>query len=103
MRLETCDSGNVGWVLCARREIKLSEKYKRWEARYSAPDYVFGKAPNHFPNASRCCRHRPLPTERGVTASGLRSRRLTCMQSISRHGAGPLARERGVKGIRDPR
>jgi hypothetical protein len=26
----------------------LSEEYKRWEARYSAPDYIFGKAPNYF-------------------------------------------------------
>ena len=26
----------------------MSEEYKRWEARYSAPDYVFGKAPNYF-------------------------------------------------------
>ena len=25
-----------------------SEEYKRWEARYSAPDYIFGKAPNYF-------------------------------------------------------
>ena len=29
-------------------EAKLSEEYKRWEARYSAPDYIFGKAPNYF-------------------------------------------------------
>ncbi len=27
---------------------KLSEEYKRWEARYSAPDYIFGKEPNYF-------------------------------------------------------
>ena len=26
----------------------MSEEYKRWEARYSAPDYIFGKAPNYF-------------------------------------------------------
>jgi hypothetical protein len=26
----------------------LSEEYKRWEARYSPPDYIFGKAPNYF-------------------------------------------------------
>ena len=26
----------------------MSEEYKRWEARYSAPDYVFGKEPNYF-------------------------------------------------------
>jgi 2-polyprenyl-3-methyl-5-hydroxy-6-metoxy-1,4-benzoquinol methylase len=26
----------------------LSEEYKRWEARYSAPDYIFGKEPNYF-------------------------------------------------------
>jgi len=26
----------------------LSEEYKRWEARYSVPDYIFGKAPNYF-------------------------------------------------------
>lgn len=25
-----------------------SEEYERWETRYSAPDYIFGKAPNHF-------------------------------------------------------
>ena len=25
-----------------------SEEYKRWEARYSAPDYIFGKEPNYF-------------------------------------------------------
>ena len=26
----------------------MSEEYERWEARYSAPDYVFGKEPNYF-------------------------------------------------------
>ena len=26
----------------------MSEEYERWEARYSAPDYVFGKKPNYF-------------------------------------------------------
>ena len=26
----------------------MSEEYKRWEARYSAPDYIFGKEPNYF-------------------------------------------------------
>jgi protein-L-isoaspartate O-methyltransferase len=26
----------------------LSDEYKRWEARYSAPDYIFGKEPNYF-------------------------------------------------------
>ncbi len=30
------------------RNTKLSEEYKRWEARYTAPDYVFGKEPNYF-------------------------------------------------------
>ena len=30
------------------RNTKLSEEYQRWEARYSAPDYIFGKAPNYF-------------------------------------------------------
>ena len=30
------------------RNTKLSEEYQRWEARYSAPDYVFGKEPNYF-------------------------------------------------------
>ena len=30
------------------RNTKLSEEYKRWEARYSAPEYIFGKAPNYF-------------------------------------------------------
>ena len=29
-------------------ETKLSEEYKRWEARYGARDYIFGKAPNYF-------------------------------------------------------
>jgi hypothetical protein len=29
-----------------------SEEYKRWETRYSDPDYIFGKAPNHF--LARC-------------------------------------------------
>jgi hypothetical protein len=29
-------------------ETKLSEEYERWEARYSAPDYIFGKEPNYF-------------------------------------------------------
>src|SRR5450830_1509817 len=31
-----------------RGETKLSEEYKSWEARYSAPDYIFGKEPNYF-------------------------------------------------------
>ena len=26
----------------------MNEEYKRWEARYSAPDYIFGKEPNYF-------------------------------------------------------
>ena len=26
----------------------MSEEFKRWEARYSAPDYIFGKEPNYF-------------------------------------------------------
>ena len=26
----------------------MSEEYKRWEARYGAPDYIFGKEPNYF-------------------------------------------------------
>jgi SAM-dependent methyltransferase len=26
----------------------LGEEYKRWEARYSVPDYIFGKEPNYF-------------------------------------------------------
>ena len=26
----------------------MSEEYERWEARYSAPDYAFGKEPNYF-------------------------------------------------------
>jgi SAM-dependent methyltransferase len=26
----------------------MSEEYKRWEARYSTPDYAFGKEPNYF-------------------------------------------------------
>lgn len=26
----------------------MDEEYKRWEARFSAPDYVFGKEPNYF-------------------------------------------------------
>jgi hypothetical protein len=26
----------------------LSEEYKRWEARYSALEYIFGKEPNYF-------------------------------------------------------
>jgi SAM-dependent methyltransferase len=30
------------------RGNKLSEEYKRWEGRYSAPEYVFGKEPNYF-------------------------------------------------------
>lgn len=25
-----------------------SDEYKRWETRYSDPDYIFGKAPNYF-------------------------------------------------------
>lgn len=28
-------------------EVSLSE-YERWETHYAAPDYAFGKAPNHF-------------------------------------------------------
>ena len=40
----------VEWWLgfLSEGETKLSEEYKRWEARYSAPDYIFGKAPNYF-------------------------------------------------------
>ncbi len=26
----------------------MSEEYKRWEGRYSAPEYIFGKQPNYF-------------------------------------------------------
>ena len=26
----------------------MSEEYKRWETRYSAPGYIFGKAPNYY-------------------------------------------------------
>ena len=26
----------------------MSEEYKRWEARFSTTDYIFGKAPNYF-------------------------------------------------------
>ena len=26
----------------------MGEEYKRWEARYSVPDYIFGKEPNYF-------------------------------------------------------
>ena len=26
----------------------MNEEFERWEARYSAPDYVFGKEPNYF-------------------------------------------------------
>ena len=26
----------------------MSDEYKRWEARFSAPDYIFGKEPNYF-------------------------------------------------------
>src|SRR5258708_27148906 len=48
MRPDTCASKNIAWVSGARRETKLSEEYERWEARYSAPDYIFGKAPNYF-------------------------------------------------------
>ncbi len=30
----------------------MNEEYKRWETRYSAPDYIFGKEPNYF--LARC-------------------------------------------------
>ena len=26
----------------------MSGEYKRWEARYSVPDYIFGNEPNYF-------------------------------------------------------
>ena len=26
----------------------MGDEYKRWEARYSVPDYIFGKEPNYF-------------------------------------------------------
>jgi SAM-dependent methyltransferase len=42
------NSDDVGGVISEERNIKLDEEYKRWEARYSAPDYVFGKEPNYF-------------------------------------------------------
>src|ERR1039457_1831031 len=41
------NSDDVGWRR-ERGDTELSEEYKRWEARYSAPDYIFGKEPNYF-------------------------------------------------------
>jgi SAM-dependent methyltransferase len=38
--IKSCPAAN-------RTEIHLSE-YQRWEERFRAPDYVFGKAPNYF-------------------------------------------------------
>lgn len=38
----------------------MSEEYRRWEARYSAPNYIFGKAPNYF--LAKC---KPLLPESG--------------------------------------
>ena len=29
-------------------EIRLIDEFRRWEARYGAPEYIFGKAPNYF-------------------------------------------------------
>ena len=26
----------------------MSDEYRRWEARFASPDYVFGRAPNEF-------------------------------------------------------
>jgi 2-polyprenyl-3-methyl-5-hydroxy-6-metoxy-1,4-benzoquinol methylase len=83
-----------------------SEEYQRWEARYSAPEYIFGKAPNYF--LAKC---KPLLPASGhvlAVADGEgRNSVWLAEQGLDVHAidfsptaqdkARALARERGVK------
>ena len=84
----------------------MSEEYKRWEARYSAPDYIFGKEPNYF--LAKC--KSLLPTSGRVLAVADGEGRNSVWlaeQGLDVHAidfsptaqdkARALARERGVK------
>src|SRR5258708_37249035 len=87
MRPDTCASKNIAWVSGARRGTKLSEEYERWEARYSAPDYIFGKAPNYF--LVKC---KPLlPASGRVLAVGNGEGRKSGWRERTRIGVEPIA------------
>jgi SAM-dependent methyltransferase len=102
------NSDDVGGVISEERNIKLDEEYERWEARYSAPDYVFGKEPNYF--LVKC---KPLlpPTGRVLAVADGEGRNSVWLaeQGLDVHAidfsptaqdkARALARERGVNVI----
>jgi 2-polyprenyl-3-methyl-5-hydroxy-6-metoxy-1,4-benzoquinol methylase len=85
--------------------MDLSEEYKRWEARYSAPDYIFGKEPNYF--LAKCKRLLP-PSGRVLAVADGEGRNSVWLaeQGLDVHAidfsptaqdkARVLARERGV-------
>ena len=86
-------------------ETKLSEEYERWEARYSAPDYIFGKEPNYF--LAKCRQLLPKSGRALAIADGEGRNSVWLAEQgldvhaidfspAGQHKARALARERGV-------
>jgi len=99
--IETDDGGSSR----EQGETKLSEEYERWEARYSAPDYIFGKEPNYF--LAKCRQLLPKSGRALAIADGEGRNSVWLAEQgldvhaidfspAGQHKARALARERGV-------
>ena len=84
------------------------EEYERWQARFGAPEYAFGKAPNHFlasckPLLPRAGRVLAVADGEGRNGVWLAEQGLGVLSldfsPNAQHKAKALARERGVSNI----